>query len=93
MLAGAGARPVDPIGNRALVLTHGHFDHVGFARGAQKHCGTPVLGRELDSPPRWPSGNRDDHSGTPFHLVRSGAILRLKQARGAPCPDCPVASS
>jgi glyoxylase-like metal-dependent hydrolase (beta-lactamase superfamily II) len=27
---------------RALLLTHGHFDHVGFARGLQASLGTPI---------------------------------------------------
>ena len=33
---------------RALVLTHGHFDHVGFARRAQRAWGLPVLVHEGD---------------------------------------------
>ena len=27
---------------RALLLTHGHFDHVGFARGLRRQVGTPI---------------------------------------------------
>lgn len=27
---------------QALVLTHGHFDHMGFARRAQQELGVPV---------------------------------------------------
>lgn len=33
----------------ALILTHGHFDHVGFARRAQKELGIPVLVHPKDS--------------------------------------------
>lgn len=35
-----GRRPVDI---RGLVLTHGHFDHVGFARRVQRELGVPVF--------------------------------------------------
>lgn len=34
---------------RGLILTHGHFDHVGFARRAQKELGIPVLVHPKDS--------------------------------------------
>lgn len=40
LLAQRGRRPEEV---RALVLTHGHFDHVGFARRAQREWGVPVL--------------------------------------------------
>ena len=33
---------------RALVLTHGHFDHVGFARRARVELGVPVLVHPAD---------------------------------------------
>lgn len=39
-LAQLGRKPSDV---RALVLTHGHFDHVGFARRAQREWSLPVL--------------------------------------------------
>ncbi len=35
---------------RALVLTHAHFDHVGFAERARTELGIPVLVHENDAP-------------------------------------------
>lgn len=35
---------------RALVLTHAHFDHVGFAERARTELGIPVLVHENDVP-------------------------------------------
>jgi glyoxylase-like metal-dependent hydrolase (beta-lactamase superfamily II) len=35
---------------RAVVLTHGHFDHVGFAERARRHLGVPVYVHENDVP-------------------------------------------
>jgi glyoxylase-like metal-dependent hydrolase (beta-lactamase superfamily II) len=35
---------------RALVLTHGHFDHVGFAERARQELGVPVYVHEDDVP-------------------------------------------
>src|SRR3712207_2386918 len=34
----------------AIVLTHGHFDHVGFAEKARKRLGVPVMVHEADVP-------------------------------------------
>jgi len=40
-----------PLGDiRALVLTHAHFDHVGFAERARKALGIPVYVHENDAP-------------------------------------------
>lgn len=33
----------------AVVLTHGHFDHMGFARRAREELGVPVLAHPADS--------------------------------------------
>src|SRR3954454_387823 len=35
---------------RAVVLTHAHFDHVGFAERARRELGLPVLVHENDAP-------------------------------------------
>lgn len=35
---------------RALVLTHGHFDHLGFAERARRELGVPVYVHESDVP-------------------------------------------
>ncbi len=41
---GTGARP------EAILLTHGHFDHVGFAERARSELGVPVYVHENDVP-------------------------------------------
>ncbi|MEW5927511.1 MAG: MBL fold metallo-hydrolase [Gemmatimonadota bacterium] len=43
-LLGAGARP------RAIVLTHGHFDHAGSARALAEEWDTPVYAHPLELP-------------------------------------------
>jgi glyoxylase-like metal-dependent hydrolase (beta-lactamase superfamily II) len=35
---------------RALVLTHAHFDHIGFAERARRELGIPVYAHENDAP-------------------------------------------
>src|SRR4051794_33583855 len=35
---------------KALVLTHGHFDHVGFARRAREELGVPVWAPKGEGP-------------------------------------------
>jgi glyoxylase-like metal-dependent hydrolase (beta-lactamase superfamily II) len=39
-----------PADIEAIVLTHGHFDHMGFARRAQEELGVPVLAHEKEVP-------------------------------------------
>ena len=45
LLASVGRSPRDI---SALVLTHGHFDHVGFARGLKASLGTPIWVHSAD---------------------------------------------
>ena len=45
LLGAIGRNPGDV---RALLLTHGHFDHVGFARGLQASLRTPVWVHDAD---------------------------------------------
>ena len=54
----------------ALVLTHGHFDHVGFAERARTQLGVPVWIHERDVPlTRHPSRFKHARSRLPY-LVR-----------------------
>src|SRR5215217_2268442 len=46
-LAALGRAPADV---RALVLTHAHFDHVGFAEKARSELGVPVWVHDQDVP-------------------------------------------
>src|SRR4051812_32618449 len=46
-VARLGRRPADV---RAVVLTHAHFDHVGFAERARQELGVPVYVHEDDVP-------------------------------------------
>ncbi len=45
-----GALGRSPRDIRALVLTHAHFDHIGFAERARSELGIPVLVHENDVP-------------------------------------------
>src|SRR4051794_37560705 len=45
---------------RALVLTHAHFDHIGFAERARRELGIPVYVHEND----WPLARRPRSSST-----------------------------
>jgi glyoxylase-like metal-dependent hydrolase (beta-lactamase superfamily II) len=48
LLGGLAALDRDLGDLKAVVLTHGHIDHVGFAPRAQKEAGTPVYVHEAD---------------------------------------------
>ena len=86
LLAGLEERGRRPDEVRALVLTHAHFDHVGFARRAQQEWELPVFGHPGDArlaahPYRYrPERNRFLY---PFTHPRSLPLLGRMAAAGA----------
>jgi glyoxylase-like metal-dependent hydrolase (beta-lactamase superfamily II) len=82
-LAEIGRRRTDV---KALVLTHAHFDHVGFAERARRELGIPVHLHAGDRPlSRHPL--RYDHERNPaLYLWNPGAAMLIgaMMARGAP---------
>ena len=70
-LAALGRKPSDVA---AIVLTHGHFDHLGFAERARKALGVPVWVHEDDVPlTRNPLGYQHERSRAPY-LLNPGAL-------------------
>ena len=68
----------------AVVLTHAHFDHVGFAEKARSQLGVPVYVHENDVPLTrhpWRYDFVDASVRNPEGLRREGA--RLVEERGA----------
>ena len=61
---------------RALVLTHGHFDHLGFAERLREHTGVPVWIHE-DDVPLTRNPRRYDHE-------RARSLYFLTQVRALP---------
>jgi glyoxylase-like metal-dependent hydrolase (beta-lactamase superfamily II) len=60
----------------AVVLTHGHFDHVGFARRAHQELGATVLVHEEEvgvAVHPW----RYDHERSRIPYVRNGTFVRV----------------
>jgi len=66
---GADSRP------RAIVLTHGHFDHAGSARGLAKLWGAPVFAHPLELP--YLNGRSDYPPQDP---TVGGALANLSRA-------------
>src|SRR3954451_10475716 len=60
---------------RALVLTHAHFDHIGFAERARTELGVPVYLHENDAPlARRPLQYAHERSRTRYLLTRPKAL-------------------
>jgi glyoxylase-like metal-dependent hydrolase (beta-lactamase superfamily II) len=60
---------------RAVVLTHGHFDHVGFAERARTALGVPVWVPEADIPiARQPWRYPHERSRVPYMLRHPGFL-------------------
>jgi glyoxylase-like metal-dependent hydrolase (beta-lactamase superfamily II) len=66
----------------AVVLTHAHFDHMGFAERARSELGVPVWAHEREVPvTRHPW--RFDHERSRLHYARYPGFLRIFAAMGA----------
>lgn len=79
-----GRRPQDV---EAVVLTHGHFDHVGFAERARRRLGVPVMVHDADAPlTRHPWRYDHERPRTPylFRHPSFGRVLAAMTAAGAP---------
>jgi glyoxylase-like metal-dependent hydrolase (beta-lactamase superfamily II) len=60
---------------RALVLTHAHFDHVGFAERARRELGVPVYVHTNDAPTtRHPWRYDHERNRTPYLLRHAKAL-------------------
>jgi glyoxylase-like metal-dependent hydrolase (beta-lactamase superfamily II) len=70
---GAIGRSRDDV--RALVLTHAHFDHIGFAERARSELGIPVHVHENDVPlTRHPLQYSHERARTPYFLTQVKAM-------------------
>jgi glyoxylase-like metal-dependent hydrolase (beta-lactamase superfamily II) len=60
---------------RALVLTHAHFDHIGFAERARTELGIPVLVHENDAPlARKPLQYTHERARSRYLLTQPGGL-------------------
>lgn len=73
---GSGSRP------RAVVLTHGHFDHAGSARALAGHWGIPVFAHRLEMP--YLTGRSDYPPPDP---TVGGALAMMSRAFPHGAPD------
>lgn len=68
----------------AVVLTHAHFDHMGFALRAQRELGVPLYAHELEEPlARKPWDYEHERSRLPYLLRHPGFGLRFAQMGAA----------
>ena len=67
----------------AVVLTHGHFDHMGFAKRAHEELGVPVWAHELETPVvAHPWRYHHERSRIPY-FARHAGFVRIFAAMGA----------
>ena len=69
---------------RAVVLTHAHFDHVGFAERARRELAVPVFVHENDVPLTkhpWRYDHERPRALVPRHPVQGAAHRRALPAR------------
>ncbi len=67
----------------AVVLTHGHFDHMGFAKRARKELGVPIWAHERELPVvRHPWRYAHERSRLPY-AVRHPTFVKIFAAMGS----------
>jgi glyoxylase-like metal-dependent hydrolase (beta-lactamase superfamily II) len=66
-LFGKGSKP------KAIILTHGHFDHIGSVKKLIKHWGVPVYAHELEIP--YLTGQKNYPQGDPS--VGGGMVAEI----------------
>jgi glyoxylase-like metal-dependent hydrolase (beta-lactamase superfamily II) len=67
----------------AVVLTHAHFDHMGFAARARKELGVPILAHEREIPlAEHPQRYEHERARLPY-FVRNGYFRRVLGAMSA----------
>jgi glyoxylase-like metal-dependent hydrolase (beta-lactamase superfamily II) len=67
----------------AVVLTHGHFDHMGFARRAHDQLGVSVWAHELETPVVAHPWRYDHERSRLPYLVRHPGFAKISAAMGA----------
>src|SRR4051812_40763229 len=73
----------EPKDIEAIVLTHAHFDHMGFARKAQEQWGLPVWAHEKEVPVVEHPWNYDHEQPRIKYAIRYPKFLRIFAAMGA----------
>src|SRR5215213_9204229 len=72
-----------PADIEAVVLTHAHFDHMGFARRAQQQLGLPVWAHERELPGVEHPWNYDHERPRIKYALRYPRFLAIFAAMGA----------
>jgi glyoxylase-like metal-dependent hydrolase (beta-lactamase superfamily II) len=66
-----------PSNIEAVVLTHGHFDHMGFARRAHEDLGLPVWAHEKEVPLVAHPWRYEHERGRAYYLLRYPGFRRI----------------